>query len=133
MLASQLVLAAGCLITSSWAAPTPPHIVFLLIDDFGWADASWHREKGYKEVQTPNMQHLVDTGIELTHNYVFKFCSPTRSAIQSGRNPVHVNAQNLGMNSWDPANPFQGVSGIPVNSACRIYTAQWRNGGMWYV
>ena len=61
------------------------------------------------------MQQLVDTGIELTRNYVFKFCSPTRSAIQSGRNPIHVNAQNVGMQSWDPANPFNGVSGIPVN------------------
>ena len=61
------------------------------------------------------MQELVDTGIELTRNYVYKFCSPTRSAIQSGRNPVHVNAQNLGMSSWDPTNPFKGVSAIPVN------------------
>ena len=34
--------------------------MFFLIDDFGWADASWHRPKGYKEVQTPHMQQLVD-------------------------------------------------------------------------
>ena len=96
------------------AAPKP-HILFFLIDDFGWADAGWHRPPGYKEVLTPNMDSLVGEGIELTRNYVFKFCSPTRSAIQSGRNPVHVNAQNVGMESWDPANPLQGVSGIPVN------------------
>jgi len=43
----------------------------LLIDDFGWADGSWHREKGYKEVQSPHMQQLVDTGIELTRNCKF--------------------------------------------------------------
>ena len=70
-----------------------PHIVMLLIDDFGWADASWHRPAGYAEVQTPNMDALVKSGIELDRNYVFKVCSPTRSAIQSGRNPIHVNAQ----------------------------------------
>jgi arylsulfatase A-like enzyme len=116
MLTTMAGVSLCLLATAQAAAPAgKPHIVFLLIDDFGWADGSWHREKGYKEVQTENMQQLVDEGIELTRNYVFKFCSPTRSAIQSGRNPVHVNAQNVGMNSWDPANPFQGVSGIPVN------------------
>ena len=44
-----------------------------------------------------------------------KFCSPTRSAIQSGRNPIHVNAQNVGMSTFDPENPLRGVAGIPPN------------------
>ena len=107
-------------LVSATVDPPPPHIIAILADDYGWADAGWHREPGYKEVQTPIMDGLVKSGIEMDRHYVFKFCSPTRSAIQSGRNPVHVNAQNLGMNSWDPANPFQGVSGIPVNSACSV-------------
>ncbi len=59
-----------------------PTIAFFLIDDFGWADAGWHRPSGYKEVQTPVMDGLVQEGIELDRNYVYKFCSPTRSAIQ---------------------------------------------------
>eukprot|EP00954_Amorphochlora_amoebiformis_P023997 1363401-Amorphochlora_amoeboformis.AAC.2 len=29
----------------------------------------------------------VSEGIELDRHYVYKYCSPTRSAIQSGRNP----------------------------------------------
>ena len=95
-----------------------PHVVMLLVDDFGWADASWHRPSGYAEVQTPNMDALVKAGIDLDRNYVFKVCSPTRSAIQSGRNPIHVNAQNVDMERWDPKNPLNGVSGIPVNMTC---------------
>ena len=116
---------------AAWLSAADPWIVYGLscvllpccccrVPDFGWADASWHREKGYREVQTPHMQQLVrpaatpdgllrsrqpaaaaanetvlgsaffvrpgvrqvDTGIELEQNYVFKFCSPTRSAIQ---------------------------------------------------
>ena len=50
----------------------------------------WHRPAGYKEVQTPSMDTLVKQGIELDHAYSFKFCSPTRSSLQSGRYPVHV-------------------------------------------
>lgn len=92
-----------------------PHIIFILIDDFGWADASWHREPGYSEVQSPNMHALLESGIELDRNYVHKFCSPTRSAIQSGRNPIHVNANNFAMTRFDPKNPLTGISGVAVN------------------
>ena len=45
----------------------------------------WHRPQGYQEVQTPNMNKLVKEGIELDHAYSYKFCSPTRSCLQSGR------------------------------------------------
>lgn len=38
------------------------------------------------EVQTPNLDQLVREGIELDRAYVYKYCSPTRSALQSGRN-----------------------------------------------
>lgn len=78
------------------ASPTKPNIVMLLFDDYGWANAGWHRNytaPGGKfvpatdEVATPNMNRLVAEGIELNRQYVYKYCSPTRSALQSGRNP----------------------------------------------
>ena len=77
---------------------TKPHVIFLLVDDYGWGGAGWHNtveSGGQREVQTPNMDELVSTGINLNQHYTFKFCSPTRSALQSGRNPVHVNVQNV--------------------------------------
>ena len=69
----------------------------------GWADAGFHRNYTIggvtvpptDEVQTPTLNALVDEGIHLFRNYVYKYCSPTRSAIQSGRNPYHVNPLNL--------------------------------------
>lgn len=67
-----------------------PNILHILLDDFGWADAGWHRPSGYSDVQSPNMDLLVREGVELERHYVFQFCSPTRSAMQSGRNPIHV-------------------------------------------
>ena len=41
----------------------------------------------------------------------FKFCSPSRSALQSGRNPISVNVQNVVpevANRKDPVGGFQG-------------------------
>ena len=44
-----------------------------------------------------------------------KFCSPTRSAAQTGRNPIHVNVQNLDPNNYNPRDPVSGMSAVPRN------------------
>ena len=46
---------------------------------------------------------------------VYKYCSPTRSAIQSGRNPYHVNPLNAGPEIYNPADPVSGMAAIPRN------------------
>ena len=54
-------------------------------------------------------------GIELDRHYVFQFCSPTRSALQSGRNPIHVNTQNGAPQLHNAADAVSGFAGIPRN------------------
>ena len=44
-----------------------------------------------------------------------KYCSPTRSSIQSGRLPYHVNVLNDDMSIWNPQDPVAGFAGIPRN------------------
>ena len=46
---------------------------------------------------TPTMDRLVAEGLELDQAFVFKYCSPTRCALQTGRNPVHVNVRRLAL------------------------------------
>ena len=106
--------------------------------DFGWANAGWHRPIGYKEVQTPSMNALVKEGIELDQAYSFKFCSPTRSSLQSGRLPVHVNMLNIGPETWNPADPISGFAAIPRNMtgiATKLKSAGYMTHqvGKWYV
>ena len=88
------------------------HILFLLVDDWGWANVGYHRDPPTKEVQTPNFDSLVKDGLELDQNYVFHFCSPSRSALMTGRLPIHVNDRN-GPASYNPNDPVAGFSGIP--------------------
>ena len=45
-------------------AANKPHIIMHLVDDWGWANAGWH-SVGNPEVYTPNMDQLVQDGIEL--------------------------------------------------------------------
>jgi arylsulfatase I/J len=96
-----------------------PHLLYILADDFGWADSDWHRPDNWMEAATPRMLALLKQGVELDSMYSFKFCAPSRSAIQSGRNPIHVNVQNYQPTVWasdDPArDPVSGFAGIPRN------------------
>ena len=73
------------------AADKKPHLVFMLVDDWGWANVGYHRDPPTKEVVTPNIDDLVKNGLELDQHYAYQFCSPSRSSLMSGRLPIHVN------------------------------------------
>jgi hypothetical protein len=76
-----LLLCAG---TGAAAAAPRHNVLFILADDYGWADSGWHRQDaiGRQEVRTPTMDGLIAEGIELDRHYTYKFCSPTRSSLQ---------------------------------------------------
>lgn len=99
------------------AAVGAPNIMMVLVDDLGYANVGWTRPDAStnKEVQTPVMDGLVKEGIELTRFYAFKYCSPTRSAFQTGRNPIHVNVVNPPTSLLNPDDPISGYAGIPTN------------------
>lgn len=90
-----------------------PHIFMVVVDDFGWADAGWHRGDGgglpvTKEVVTPTMDALVKEGIELNRHYVHMMCTPTRSSFQVRRThwgtPLTTASRFLrSPTEWDPA------------------------------
>ncbi|HLJ57861.1 MAG TPA: sulfatase-like hydrolase/transferase, partial [Chthonomonadaceae bacterium] len=60
----------------------PPNIVFLLTDDQGYGDLSC---TGNPTLRTPNMDRLHDEGVRFTDFHVSPTCSPTRSALMTGR------------------------------------------------
>lgn len=112
-----------------------PHIFFALLDDYGWANAGWHRNYTApggefvpytKEVATPHMDKLVRSGIELTRAYAYKFCSPSRSSLQTGRDPYHVNVLNAEPSTSNRSDPESGFAGIPrsmTGIAAKLATA----------
>ena len=110
ILGTRTIAAAVVAAAAVAGAAEKPHILMILSDDFGWADVGYHNTApvggvpadaklaNVTKFATPVMDGLVGEGVELNHHYAFKFCSPTRCALQSGRNPIHVNVMNL-----DPA------------------------------
>lgn len=59
-----------------------PNIIFLLTDDQGYGDISAH---GNPVLKTPNLDRLHREGIRFTDFMVSPTCSPTRSALMTGR------------------------------------------------
>ena len=68
------------------AAAELPNILFVVIDDMGSADIGLHSTG----IETPNIDALARSGSYLSNYYVLPSCSPTRSAIMSGRYPLHT-------------------------------------------
>lgn len=62
-----------------------PHVVFLLVDDFGWADTSCFGGR----VPTPHMDRLAQQGLRFRQFYVASpICSPSRCGIITGQFPA---------------------------------------------
>jgi arylsulfatase A-like enzyme len=64
-------------------AAEKPNVLMIVADDLGWSDVGWHR--GFSK--TPRMDDLVRQGVELDRHYVQPVCTPTRTALLSGRYP----------------------------------------------
>jgi arylsulfatase A-like enzyme len=90
-----LPFAAATLATAALAADRP-HVVFLLADDLGYADVSFHGS----EIKTPNIDQLAAAGARLESFYVQPVCSPTRAALMTGRYPIRHGLQVGVVRPW---------------------------------
>jgi arylsulfatase A len=67
------------------AQDRPPNIVVFLADDLGWGDLGCF---GHPVIRTPNLDAFARQGVRLTQCYAAcPVCSPSRSAILTGRTP----------------------------------------------
>ena len=80
------VLAFGVCLTMSLiafrATGTKPNVVVLMTDDQGYGDLACH---GNPIIHTPNLDALHAQSVRLTNFHVDPTCSPTRSALMTGR------------------------------------------------
>lgn len=81
---------AALVSTAAAAVSTKPHIIFLLADDLGYNDVSYHGKNADSAIQTPNIDKLAKEGVMLENYYVQPICSPTRSQLMSGRYQIHT-------------------------------------------
>ncbi len=61
-----------------------PNIIFMLSDNIGWGDLSCYGNLN----PTPRLDKLASEGIRFTNFNTEAQCTPTRSALMTGRMPV---------------------------------------------
>ena len=69
-----------------------PNIIFILVDDVGWADFSYN-VNGNTSISTPNIDRIAKKGIKLKRHYAQPTCTPSRASLLTGRY-----AANTGLN-----------------------------------
>ena len=90
-----VALVSGQCATSHAAETKRPNIVFILIDDLGWADVGCFGSKFYR---TPNIDKLAGQGMRFTDAYAAcAVCSPTRASILTGKYPARLH-----LTDWIP-------------------------------
>ncbi|KAL5008803.1 hypothetical protein ScPMuIL_014384 [Solemya velum] len=84
-----------CLL-SGHSTASRPHILFIVADDLGWNDVSWHNP----QMITPNLEKLAKNGVILNSSYVQPVCSPSRNCFMSGYYPFHTGLQHAVIHNW---------------------------------
>src|SRR3954449_12022415 len=78
-----VAIATALFFSACRAAEARPNIVFVLVDDMGYADLGC---MGSKDIKTPNIDRLAKEGLKFTDFYAnAPVCTPTRTAFMTGR------------------------------------------------
>ena len=74
----------------------PPNVVILLADDLGWADVGYRGS----DIETPHIDSLAKDGMRLERFYATPFCSPTRAALMTGKDPIKLGVAHAVLMAW---------------------------------
>ena len=81
-----MTLACGGTPTSSESER--PNIIFIVVDDMGWADLGSY---GSKAIQTPNLDRMASEGMRFTDAYAgHTVCAPSRCVLMTGKHSGHA-------------------------------------------
>jgi arylsulfatase A-like enzyme len=74
-----------CLIGSAAAAQDKPNIVLVFMDNFGWGEPGFNGGGIVRGAATPRLDQIAAEGLRLTNFNVEVQCTPSRSALMTGR------------------------------------------------
>ena len=82
---SFLLMAIFCLMAPLVHAQDKPNIVLVFMDNFGWGEPGFNGGGIIRGAATPQIDSLAAEGLRLTNFNVEVQCTPSRSALMTGR------------------------------------------------
>ena len=77
--------------SSSPTTASAKNVVLIVADDLGYNELGFMN--GTRGILSPNLDALARQGVTLRNYYVQPICSPTRSALMTGRYPLRIGTQ----------------------------------------
>lgn len=94
----QLYALCFCLLAALTAlAQDAPNIIFMMADDLGNGDLSYNKAK----YDTPSIDSLAEAGVYFERFYAYPGCTPTRSALMTGRYPLRQGLWQVVIGRYD--------------------------------
>ncbi|MDG2114937.1 MAG: sulfatase-like hydrolase/transferase [Actinomycetota bacterium] len=89
-------------------AAAQPNIVFMFVDNLGYGELGCYGGGAVRGVPTPNIDALAASGVRLTNMNMEAQCTPSRSAVMTGRIPMRsgtvripLPGQPSGLTAWE--------------------------------
>jgi len=101
---SLLVL---CLISSAAIAKDKPNVIVMMVDNLGWGELGVYGGGELRGAATPRLDALASEGMLLQNFNVEPQCTPTRSALMTGRRPIRSGTTRVvwgmlyGLTNWE--------------------------------
>lgn len=110
-----------------------PNILWLVVDDMGYGDPGVYGGGATIGAATPNMDRLANNGLKLTGVYSQPTCTPTRSAMMTGRLPARTGlTRPILAGDVVKKNPWEGESSIAKilsdSGYYTVLTGKWHTG-----
>jgi len=92
-------------------AQDKPNVIIMLVDNLGWGELGVYGGGSLRGAPTPNLDKLAEEGVRLQNFNVEPQCTPSRSALMTGRHPIRSGTTKVvwgilyGLTQWEKTIP----------------------------
>ena len=119
------------LVAAAAESDEKPNIVLVLMDNFGWGEIGVYGGGVMRGAPTPNIDSIAAEGLQLTNFNVEAECTPSRSALMTGRYGIRTRQRPDG----PPRGVWYGITKWEITLAEMLSDAGYVNGifGKWHL
>ena len=122
-----LLAAILCAVAPATAAEQPPNIVFMFMDNLGYGEPGVYGGGILRGAPTPRIDKLASEGMRLLNFNVESQCTPSRSALMTGRFPVRSGTYKVPLGGIPDGLTLWEVTSAELLSAKGYATGTWGN------